>query len=247
MSIKSTARSSLQSVGLYEQASRFWMWLEPRSSRLVRAATGKNGRLSSRYLAAHPSARLHIGSGDNHLAGWLNTELCPRGDEIYLDATRPFPFDANTFELIYTEHMIEHIGYADAVKMIGECYRVLRPAGTLRVVTPDLAFLRSLLDGSPHPLRADYLAFYKRHNRLGDPFDATHLVNHFVRAWGHQFIYDRDTLLGLLRAAGFHSVDVRALNDSPVPALRGLAKLDRMPEGFLEMESLTVEGTKPSA
>ena len=207
MSLKSTARSSLHSAGLYEQASRFWMWLEPRSSRLARAATGKNGRLTRRYLAAHPSARLHIGSGDNRLAGWLNTELCPRGDEIYPRRDASVSVRHQRVRLIYTEHMIEHIGYADAVKMIAECYRVMRPAATIRIVTPDLEFLRALLDGRPHPLRADYLAFYQRHNRLGDPFDETHLVNHFVRAWGHQFIYDRDTLLGLLRGAGFQSVE----------------------------------------
>ena len=141
--------------------------------------------------------------------------------------------------------MIEHVPYADGATMLRECFRVLRPGGTVRIVTPDLAFLRALLDDASHPQRDAYMAFYQRHNRLGDPFTVTHLVNHFVRAWGHQFIYDRGTLAGLLRSAGFEDVEPQELLDSRIAELRGLAKIDRMPEGFLELESLTVEGRKP--
>lgn len=245
MSITSTMRGWLQAAGLYETASRAWMWLEPRSTSAIRTISGKNERLTRAYLASARQPGLHIGCGANHLAGWLNTELCPRRDEIFLDATRPFPFADDTFAVVYSEHMIEHVSYADGAAMLRECFRVLRPGGTIRIVTPDLAFLRALLDDAPHPQRDAYMTFYQRHHRLADPFTVTHLVNHFVRAWGHQFIYDRDTLTGLLRSAGFAAVEPRGLLDSRVAELRGLAKVDRMPEGFLEMESLTVEGRKP--
>jgi predicted SAM-dependent methyltransferase len=246
MSVKSAARRALIATGLYPAASRMWMWLEPRLTISTRAITGRNARLARDYLGSTASPRLHIGCGDNHLAGWLNTELTPRGDQIFLDATRPFPFADGTFAMIYTEHMIEHIPYADAQRMIAECYRVLRPGGTIRVVTPDLAFLRSLLDESPLASRQAYFDFYRRHNGLDEPFTAVHLVNHFVRAWGHQFIYDRATLTELLKHAGFEQLVACAVNESRVPELNGLAKLDRMPDGFVAMESLTVEGCKSS-
>jgi predicted SAM-dependent methyltransferase len=245
MSVKSTARAWLQSAGLYEGASRAWMWLEPRMTNAVRSLTGRDRRAIGQYLAAQPQPRLHIGCGDNHLSGWLNTELCPRRDQIFLDATRPFPFADRTFAFIYSEHMIEHIPYANAVDMIRECFRVLQPGGSIRIVTPDLAFLQALLDNAPNPQRAAYFEFYQRHNRLTGPFNVTHFVNHFVRAWGHQFIYDADTLIDLLRGAGFENVRQQPLTDSGTPAFAGIAKLDRMPDGFLEMESLTVEARKP--
>jgi len=245
MSIKAAAKQALIGTGLYPAASRWWMWIEPRLTRSVRAVTGRNESLVRAYFATATSPRLHIGAGDNHLEGWLNTELTPRGDEIFLDATKPFPFPDRSFDLIYTEHMIEHIPHDGAERMAGECLRVLRPGGTIRVVTPDLAFLRSLLDGADHPQRAAYFEFYKKHNRLDEPFTATHLVNHFVRAWGHQFIYDREALVGLLSHAGFSEVKVAPFNRSAVKALDGIAKVDRMPAGFVEMESLTVEGIKP--
>jgi predicted SAM-dependent methyltransferase len=246
MSIKSAGRTWLKSIGLYEPASRAWMWAEPRSTNAIRAVLGTNQRLVRTYLASTDQPKLHIGCGDNHLRGWLNTELCPRGDEIFLDATRPFPFADNSFSLVYSEHMIEHIPYADAVRMVRECFRVLRPGGTIRLVTPDLAFLRGLLDGAPDPRREAYFDFYRRHNRMPEPFSTTHLVNHFVRAWGHQFIYDRDALSELLSNAGFEAITPRRLSESPVPELNNLAKLDRMPDGLLEMESLIAEARKPA-
>jgi predicted SAM-dependent methyltransferase len=245
MSVKSSARQALMATGLYPAASRMWMWLEPRLTNTGRAITGRDARLIRRYLAGTSSPRLHIGCGGNFLAGWLNTELTPRDEEIFLDATRRFPFADDSFDLVYTEHMVEHIPYEDAERMVAECFRVLRPGGTLRIVTPDLAFLRALLDGSPLPLRDAYLDHYRKHNGVREPFTIVHLVNHFVRAWGHQFIYDRDTLIDLLRRAGFADVVICAINESRVPALNGLAKLDRLPDGFVAMESITVEGTRP--
>ena len=151
--MKSQVKAGLKALHLYRPASQAWIALEPRLIRLVRSVTGENQRLIERYLSAHPVAKLHIGCGGNQLAGWLNTELCPRGDEVFLDATRPFPFDDHTFALIYSEHMIEHIPYGSAAHMVRECFRVLEPGGTIRLVTPNLAFLRSLLEGPPDPHR----------------------------------------------------------------------------------------------
>jgi predicted SAM-dependent methyltransferase len=245
VSAKSAVRSWLLSAGVYEQASRAWMWLEPRSTNAIRAAFGTNQRLISEYLSSNSTPKLHIGCGGNHLAGWLNTELCPRGSEVFLDATRPFPFDDGTFALIYSEHMIEHIPYADAVGMARECFRVLRRGGTVRLVTPSLEFLRLLLEGAPDPRHEAYFEFYRRHHRINGPLSAAHLVNHFVRSWGHQFIYDRSSLRELLLHAGFQDVEEPALSESSNPLLRRLAKTDRMPEGMLAMESLVMEARKP--
>jgi predicted SAM-dependent methyltransferase len=245
MSIKALARKAVIGAGVYPTASRWWMWFEPKMIKTVRAVTGRNGALTRRYLSQSASPRLHIGCGGNHLDGWLNTELTPRGTEIYLDAARPFPFPDRSFDLIYTEHMIEHIPYDAARRMVRECWRVLRPGGTIRVVTPDMAFLQSLLDGREDPRHAAYFEFYKKHNRIDGPLTAVHLVNHFVRAWGHQFIYDRDSLTGLLRSAGFEDVQVVPFNRSRVEALDGIAKVDRMLAEFVEMESRSVEGNRP--
>jgi len=44
----------------------------------------------------------------------------------------------------FSEHVIEHVTKEDAIKLIGECYRVLQNEGVLRMSTPDAElFLRS--------------------------------------------------------------------------------------------------------
>ena len=223
------------------------MKLEPCLTRFTRAITRKNERLVAAYLRDSIEPKLHIGAGNNDLPGWLNTELCPRGGEIFLDATRRFPFGANTFAFIYTEHMIEHIPHREAMAMMKECHRVLRPGGVIRIVTPNIAFLKGLLNAPLAPQQQAYVRYSHDVYRLGGPSDSVvHVVNNFVRAWGHQFIYDQATLNALVADAGFDQVSAWPLAESLHPVLSGLAKLDRMPAGFLEMESIVVEGRKPA-
>jgi predicted SAM-dependent methyltransferase len=244
--MKSQLKTWLKAAGLYETASRGWIALEPRLIRSSRAIIGRDRQLIDRYVAAHHPRKLHIGCGDNQLQGWLNTELCPRGDQVFLDAARPFPLADRTFHFVYAEHMIEHIGLADADAMVAECRRVMAPGGILRLVTPDLAFLTALLDTPPPPRLGEYIRHSIESHRIYAPdSDGVSVFNNFVRAWGHQYIHNEASLRSVMTRAGFTDVRRLPLNDSPHPELAGLAKVDRMPAGFLEMESFVLEGTKP--
>jgi SAM-dependent methyltransferase len=44
-------------------------------------------------------------------------------------------------DLVYTSHFIEHIPLSRVDSFLNECFRVLKPKGILRIVTPDLANL----------------------------------------------------------------------------------------------------------
>lgn len=245
--MRAQLKAALRALNLYAPASRAWIAVEPRLMRIGRALTGRDQALISRYLADHPEPALHIGCGDNELPGWLNTELCPRGAQIFLDATRRFPFSDGTFHFIYCEHMIEHIGLRDAEAMLVECARVMAPGGVIRLVTPDVEFLTTLLRPPADPRLHDYIAYSVDTYRIYAPnVDGVSVFNNFVRAWGHQYIHSVESLRALLLRAGFEQVEPRPLNDSPHPSLRALAKSDRMPPGFLEMESFVLEGTKPA-
>jgi predicted SAM-dependent methyltransferase len=191
---------------------------------------------------------LHIGCGGNELPGWLNTELCPRGDQIFLDATGRFPFADHVFAFIYTEHMIEHVSLGDAAAMLAECFRVLATNGVIRIVTPDLRFLVTLLDAPPSTEVASYINYAIDAHKIDAPAaDGVSVFNNFVRAWGHQYIHSRESLSGLLERAGFEDIQQRPLNSSPHPELTGLAMTERMPAGFVEMESFVLEARKSAA
>jgi predicted SAM-dependent methyltransferase len=73
------------------------------------------------------------------LAGWLNTDVDPKGIGVYyLDAGKPFPIQDQSFDYIFNEHLIEHFTYRDGLRVLQECYRVLKPGGAIRIATPDM-------------------------------------------------------------------------------------------------------------
>lgn len=244
--MKTALKGLLKRAGWYQPVSNAWMRFEPPLIAVTRSLLRTNQRLTSAYLAETTEPKLHIGCGANHLDGWLNTELGPHGREIFLDATQVFPLPSGVFAFVYSEHMIEHIPYADARAMVQECFRILRPGGVIRLVTPNLAFLTTLLERDLTPFQHAYIDYSVQQYAIsGGAGSGVHVVNHFMRAWGHQFIYDQLSLNRLVGEAGFVDVMAGSLSESRHAQLRGIAKVDRMPAGFLAAESIVVEARKP--
>jgi predicted SAM-dependent methyltransferase len=203
-------------------------------------------KLVADYLARNDPAKLNIGCGSSVLSGWLNTEfeeLVAPG-VLYLDATRSFPFPDATFNLIFSEHMIEHVPLAGAVNMLRECHRVLKAGGQIRIATPRLEFLLELLT---HPTEA-HRAYADLHYEdfVDEPEVRTpaRIVNDYYRMWGHHFVYDEATLRLLLERAGFANLRVEAVGESSNPHFRGIENEGRMPEGMLALTTLVLEGQK---
>lgn len=203
-------------------------------------------KLIDDYCNDQKTRKLHIGAGDNFINGWLNCDYAPRSQRILvLDATKRFPFSDNVFDYAFSEHMIEHISYADGVMMLTECHRVLRNGGKVRISTPNLRFLIELYADEKSDRQREYIKwaankFIKEAPCASDTF----IINNFVRDWGHLFIYDEKTLRLSLDQAGFKNVVRRELNESEDESLRNLENEKRMPQGFLALESITLEGTK---
>ena len=186
-------------------------------------------RKIERYLDSHEVRKLELGTGQLAIGGWLNTDINPRfrrtgPSVLFLDVTRPFPFGDLTFDYIASEHVIEHVPYDDARFMVGECWRVLRPGGRIRIATPDLAQLLSLYQDRDNLsseqaahlswMATDVLANASR----GTPvFD----INTEMREWDHQFLFDQDTLCGMLAEAGFGEIQRFRVGESDDPVLKG--------------------------
>ena len=215
----------------------------------------RTGRLARRrkqikaYLSDHSVRKLQLGTGDNALYGWLNTDIhdfTGRNEIVYLDARQPFPFPDNAFDVVFSEHMIEHIDYADGVRCLRECNRILRPGGRIRIATPSLERLIRLYDAEPTDLQRRYLrwAFESFVEDADAPLPG-YVVNNFVRAWGHRFIYDEQTLRRGLEAAGFDDVEARALGDSGDERLRGLERHMSDVEEFNAYETIVLEARRP--
>lgn len=217
-----------------------------RSIWLLRLLTGFEKRLFKKYLRENTVKKLHVGCGSHTLNGWLNTDCFPLSLSIsHLDATRAFPFSDETFDFVFSEHMIEHISYPHGLTMLSECFRVLKRGGRIRLSTPDLAFLVALAHGGQSALEKAYVAWATETMIRYAPYPApVFLINHFMRSWGHQFIYDARTLAETLNRVGFTNIERCSLNISEVPTLCNLENEKRMPEGFLRLETMTLEAVK---
>ena len=190
--------------------------------------------------------KLHIGCGDHPIDGWENTDIAPCGAGIrYLDATEPFGIADASIDRIYSEHMIEHVPLAGGLAMLGECYRVLRLGGRIRISTPGLEFLIDLVR-RPNLASDAYVKWACAAFSPGLPVCAETVINNFVRAWGHQFIWSRDTLASEMHRIGFRQFCWPRIAESTVPEFVGLENAARMPEGFLQLETMTVEAEKPA-
>jgi predicted SAM-dependent methyltransferase len=157
--------------------------------------------------------RLHLGCGGNLLPGWANVDFNGNAHVLEHDLTRTLPLAAKSIEFIYTEHFIEHVTREQAVSFLSDCFRVLKPGGTIRISTPNL---RRLID--------DYLTGPQPEWNMWDwaPKTSCQMINAGMRLWGHVFIYDSDEMNLVLTEAGFREMNRVAWGESKYPELRGL-------------------------
>lgn len=174
------------------------------------------------YLEKEDVRRLHLGSSNNFMKGWLNSDLMPHNGfdsnanaYIYLNATKPFPLEDNTFDYVFSEHMIEHISYPEGGMMLQECYRVLRPGGKIRIATPDLEVILGLYSSAKTPEQKEYIAWITdRFLPNIDEYNEVFVINNAFRNWGHKFIYNREVLKDLLERTGFKEIKTYSVGES---------------------------------
>ena len=204
-------------------------------------------RMIADYLRSARPRKLQLGCGTNLLAGWLNSDFENTAESVILiDARCPLPFGDATFDYVFSEHMIEHIEYAEGRAMLGECFRILRPGGKLRIATPDMRFLIEMYSPQKNDLQQRYIAWATATYiaEIGKPGDVF-VINNFFRAWGHKFIYDFKSLSGAMKDAGFDRTMAWDVAESDDAELRGLESHgNSIPEEFNRLETLVVEGVK---
>ena len=180
-------------------------------------------KLIREYWAAHPVKRLQLGAGGNYVDGWLNTDIEPRGDGVYLDATSDFPFPDGSFHFVFAEHLIEHLPWEGGLKMLQESHRVLAPGGRIRIVTPNLEkFIYLLNHGSDDESRR-FMDAGRRLNGWPDvPVMPAYIFNKVAREWGHQFFYDPATLRKTFELAGFKEIVERRIGEATDPTFEAV-------------------------
>lgn len=181
----------------------------------------RDARSISDYLKSYPVRKLQLGAGGNDPAGWLNTDIEPTSEEVYLDATVRYPFPDGSFQYVFGEHVIEHVPWEAGVAMLKECYRVLAPGGKVRIVTPDLTKFIQLLTGRADSEAQRFIDAKLRFHRWPvTPVPGAYIFNRQVRDWGHQFLYDSATLRRSFELAGFKQITEYRLGEKTDPVFQ---------------------------
>jgi predicted SAM-dependent methyltransferase len=175
------------------------------------------------YLANEPVKKLQVGAGHNNFKGWLNTDIEPGPGQVYLDAGARFPFPDQTFKYIYAEQLIEHLTYPQAQTFVHESFRTLAPGGRIRLATPNLLLLIALFNKNKTDMQKKLLDYQSHANNLPKtPLPETAWFNMLVRNWGHQFLYDPQSLRATLEEAGFKQIAEVELGASDAPDLQNI-------------------------
>jgi SAM-dependent methyltransferase len=216
--------------------ARMWKWTRAQKDRVAA------------YCAGREIRKLHIGCGHNLMDGWLNSDLRPLHPEVlFLDATERFPIGDNSFDYIYSEHVIQHLPFRAGQIMLKECARILKPGGTMRISTPDLLKLASLLT---EPDAAPQKEYTRLASRKYIPDNTALLpafvVNNFFWDFTHQFVYDPASMRHALERAGFDKITPAAIGQSTDKNLAGLECHGRIVgDAINEFETMIFEASKP--
>jgi SAM-dependent methyltransferase len=79
---------------------------------------------------------LDVGCGANKTAGAIGLDNNPRtaADVIHDLGDIPYPFPDNEFDLVVSNHVVEHV--PDVMAFISELHRITRPGGRIKLLTP---------------------------------------------------------------------------------------------------------------
>lgn len=158
--------------------------------------------------------RLNIGCGRRPTPGWINIDISSSVPGVCAwDCRHGLPFADSRVAAIYMEHVFEHFHLETEGKpLLGECLRVLRPNGVIRIVVPDAgAYLRAY-NQAWEPLAAmrplERIDDAWRDKWLRDTYRTQmQLINAVFRQHGeHKYAYDEETLMLVLQVAGFAKV-----------------------------------------
>jgi predicted SAM-dependent methyltransferase len=234
-------------------------------------------------MAERKPLKLHLGCGLNVVEGWVNidgswnarlaklprlrralaaTGIIPRestrvewrADLRILDVRDPLPFAANSCDAIYASHLLEHLFLDDAQRLLRECFRVLRPGGTLRLVVPDLRAIVREYNGERVFYNSDEFAAMPAADRMNrrllfrgvSPARGNVLMRIYAALKDfqtHKWMYDAESLVFYVRNAGFDEVSERAFRESRIADIDRLEHAGRVLQG----EGICVEGVKAAA
>lgn len=83
--------------------------------------------------------KLNLGCNNFKLPGFVNIDLDPKvnPDKILDLRFITLEYPENSIDFIFAGHVLEHIPYQDSLKLVNDCYTLLKPCSSLLVIVPN--------------------------------------------------------------------------------------------------------------
>ena len=191
------------------------MYLAQQVANEIRLAIRRmlSARSVRRRLISQRGGRVNIGCGDHPTQGWINLDVASHSGVYFWDCRSGLPFSDGAVAAIYSEHFFEHLDLeSEARPFLRECLRCLQPGGVLRIVVPDAGAYLQAYSGSWETLAKmrplDCTAKGWRDGWLGAVYQTKmQFMNAIFRqGYKHKYAYDDETLILVMREAGFRNV-----------------------------------------
>jgi predicted SAM-dependent methyltransferase len=182
--------------------------------------------IASKIIQQNQEILLEIGSGAKKgINGWTTLDMSD-GCDIHYDLLLPLPFPDNSITKIYSSHVLEHFHYKDLIKLLTECYRILKPNGVFSVCVPNAGmYVKAYLSQDEFKPKSVYEPAFHINTQID-------LINYMAYMDGHhKYMFDQDNLLAVLKKVGFNKVAMRKFE----------AEIDRVERDW---ESIYAQGEK---
>lgn len=192
-------------------------------------------------LSARVSRWPLVGSLVRTLAGRHRSKHAWPKTVRYADLRRNLPFADGSVDGVFSSHFIEHLHHNEALAILKESHRVLKPGSPCRTLIPDLSAIIHQYLSLTHA-QPNQASTYLMENLGLRPLKARQglreLWLHISDAHSHKFMYDEAGLIALMQQAGFKNCQRKTLHDSAIPTIEKV----ELPVRF--EQALCVEGVK---
>ena len=161
---------------------------------------------------------LNLGCGESKFETWINADFFSVGFRTFLkkNAVRPdwmldlrFPLncDNDVWDGVFTEHTLEHLYPDQALRLLQELYRTMKPGAWIRITVPDLK---------------RYIAYYsgqKIHENFDSYETGCEAIRCLTQDYFHVSLWDSKFLEKCLNKLGFVNVKEVSFRQGTDPSL----------------------------
>jgi len=176
-----------------------------------------------KYYKSHEKIRLQFGSGIIIINGFLNTNLYVK---VPIDITKKLPFPNDSIDIIFSNHVIEHIYNRQFKKYLRESLRILKKGGIQIITTPSL---KKIVDAIYYDNEKKNILLFESHLEMAqkikifgggklDPATYLNYVTHIY--YGHRFLYDFEAIYKLAKMAGYSNITEISVREIPDKSIK---------------------------